>query len=221
MELDNQIEERVRENFHRLSREISSAGENFYSHGWVMGTSGNLSAVVSQEPMLLAITGSGLDKGHLSPDHVILIDEQMNVLQGKYNPSAETALHIALVQEMSCGAVFHTHSIWSTILSKFHEKDGGLWIEGFEMLKSLSGVKTHSHREWIPILQNSQDMDALAQELRSILKRETGIHGFMLSGHGLYTWGRTPQEAKRHVEGLEFLLEVQGRIHALENRQLK
>ncbi len=214
MEFYFNLNEALKRDFESISVELSRIGAGFYSRGWVMGTSGNLSALVSEDPLLLAITGSGLDKGNLQYDQIILIDREANVLHGKYEPSAETALHITLVNETACRAVFHTHSLWSTVLSKIHEKNGGLWIEGFEMLKSLDGVKTHEHREWIPILRNSQDMGALSQELKEILRDHPGTHGFMLSGHGLYAWGKSLQEAKRHVEGLEFLLEVRGRMES-------
>jgi methylthioribulose-1-phosphate dehydratase len=221
LELDLETDEQIRNRFQDISKEIAVTGQSFYHNGWVFGTSGNLSAVVSDEPSLLAITGSGLDKGNLSSEKIILIDREMKVIWGNYRPSAETALHLTLVQEKSCRAVFHTHSIWSTILSQKYEKDGGIWIEGLEMLKSLDGVKTHEHREWIPILKNSQDMDALAIRLKEVLNQTPNIHGFMLSGHGLYTWGKTIQEAKRHVEGIEFILEVHGRMDSLNPKQKK
>jgi methylthioribulose-1-phosphate dehydratase len=67
------------------------------------------------------------------------------------------------------------------------------------------------HREWVPIVPNDQDMPALARRVREVLDRDPAVHGFLLSGHGLYTWGRTLEEAERHVEILEFLLEVAGR----------
>jgi methylthioribulose-1-phosphate dehydratase len=75
----------------------------------------------------------------------------------------------------------------------------------------LSGVRTHLHREWIPILENSQDMPLLASELEGVLERHPDMHGFLLRGHGLYTWGRNLAEARRHIEIFEFLLEVTGR----------
>ena len=218
MEFNYNSNEALKKNYEKISNELSKIGAVFYSHGWVMGTSGNLSAVVSEDPLILAITGSGLDKGYLEQNQIILIDQNENVLHGKYKPSAETALHITLVKEISCRAVFHIHSPWSTVLSKIHEKNGGLWIEGYEMLKALDGIKTHEHREWLPILQTSQDMDALSQELKEVLRNSPRAHGFMLSGHGLYAWGKSTQEAKRHVEGLEFLLEVLGRTESLNTR---
>ena len=76
------------------------------------------------------------------------------------------------------------------------------------MLKGLEGVRTHKHREWLPILENSQDMVKLAELVSKTLHETPGIHGFLLREHGLYTWGRSLPEAKRHVEILEFLMEV-------------
>ncbi len=199
--------------FEQISTELAHTGYGFYNQGWLYGTSGNLSAVLRREPLLLAITGSGLDKGHMETEQIIHIDHDANVLLGKYRPSAETALHIAVIDETGCGSVFHTHSVWSTLVSRKHEKEGGIRIEGFEMLKGLDGVRTHEHTEWIPIFPNTQNMDALAMEVRNVLRKTPQIHGFLLSGHGLYTWGKDIQETKRHVEVMEFLIEAYGRAN--------
>jgi len=111
----------------------------------------------------------------------------------------------------AAGSVLHTHSVWSTILSERHLGDKGLAITGYEMLKGLEGVHTHEHREWIPIVENDQDMPRLTARVHDVLQTEPAAHAFLISGHGLYTWGRTIAEAERHVEILEFLLEAQGR----------
>jgi methylthioribulose-1-phosphate dehydratase len=79
------------------------------------------------------------------------------------------------------------------------------------MLKGLAGVTTHEQREWIPIVENDQDMKRLAAKVGDAIARNPAAHAFLLSGHGLYTWGATLAEAERHVEALEFLLEVTGR----------
>jgi methylthioribulose-1-phosphate dehydratase len=106
----------------------------------------------------------------------------------------------------------HTHSVWSNILSDAYAADCGLSIEGYEMLKGLEGVATHEHLEWMPIIENSQDMTGLAALVERALTQHPGTHGFLLRRHGLYTWGKDLAEAKRHVEILEFLLEVRGRV---------
>jgi methylthioribulose-1-phosphate dehydratase len=60
----------------------------------------------------------------------------------------------------------------------------------------------------LPILENSQDIIELAQRVSTTLRDLSGIHGFLVRKHGFYTWGASLQEAKRHVEILEFLMEV-------------
>jgi methylthioribulose-1-phosphate dehydratase len=132
-------------------------------------------------------------------------------------PSAETLLHLEIVGTRGAGAVLHTHSVWSTILSERHLADAGLAIEGYEMLKGLDGVSSHQHREWIPIVPNDQDMSRLAARVRDAFRATPEAHAFLIAGHGLYTWGRTIADAERHVEILEFLFEVVGRTRGPEN----
>jgi len=194
-----------------VAARLAEIGRNFYGRGWVLGTSGNFSAVVSQEPLRLAITASGMDKGRLAADQILQVDASGKVVAGAGRPSDETRLHLAVVSAREAGAVLHTHSVWSTILSEVYAGAGGLSLEGYEMLKGLAGVRTHEHREWLPIIDNAQDMARLAERVAETLQRHPDSHGFLLRRHGLYTWGRDLAEARRHVEILEFLFEVTGR----------
>ena len=177
----------------------------------MLGTSGNLSGVVEREPLRLAITPSGVSKGELSADQILEIDATGTVTHGVGSPSAEARLHVEVVRARGAGSVLHTHSIWSTLLSDRHAGAGGVAIDGYEMLKGLEGVKTHEHREWIPILDNDQDMARLAGRLQDTLNQNPGCHAFLLRRHGMYTWGESLAQAVRHVEIVEFLLEVVGR----------
>ena len=197
--------------------DLCAIGRQFYERGWVLGTSGNFSAVLSPEPLRLAITASSVHKGTLAPEQILEIDEQARVLSGTGQPSAETLLHVEIVRARGAGAVLHTHSVWSTILSDVHAAERGLAISGYEMLKGLDGVRTHEHREWIPIVPNDQDMPRLAQEVRRALDGDATSHAFLLHRHGLYTWGQTLADAHRHVEILEFLLEAVGRRGEIGN----
>jgi len=202
----------VAENFSQIASSLSSIASGFHSRGWVLGTSGNLSAVVNREPLSLAMSPSGFDKASLRPEQFLLVDEYAQTVNGHdARPSAETLLHIRIVRERGAGAVLHTHSVWSTMLSDLYAEAGGLAIEGYEMLKGLEGVATHDHSEWLPILENSQDMPALAEKVGEVLLQNPKAHGFLLRRHGLYSWGADLVQAKRHVEILEFLLEAVGR----------
>jgi methylthioribulose-1-phosphate dehydratase len=197
--------------FDTLTAALAEIGRSFYQRGWVFGTSGNFSAVVSERPLRLAITPTGLDKGALEPKQFMEIDDRARVVRGQGKPSAETGLHVAIARTRGAGAVLHTHSLWSTVLSEANAGAGAVTIEGFEMLKGLQGVYTHEHREILPIFENSQDIAQLATQVQARLESDPAIHGFLLRRHGLYTWGRDLAEAKRHVEILEFLLEALGR----------
>ncbi len=194
-----------------LAKELAKLGREFHKRGWALGTSGNYSVVLKRSPLRLLITSTGLDKSVLTDHDFIEIDSEGRVLAGKAKPSAETFLHLAIARVKNVGCILHTHSVWGTLLSERHTAKGGLAITGYEMLKGLEGVRTHEHREWIPIFENSQDISSLAQKVAALLEREGDAHGFLLSGHGLYTWGEDVAQAHRHVEIFEFLLEIVGR----------
>jgi methylthioribulose-1-phosphate dehydratase len=197
--------------------QLVEIGREFYRRGWVQGTSGNFSAVVGRDPLRLAITPSGSDKGALAADQILEIDGFGNVITGSAQPSAEAPLHLALVRARGAGAVLHTHSIWSTILSDI---DGeGLAIEGYEMLKGLDGVATHEQCEWVPVLENTQDWSSAVPRVEAMLARYTNAHSFLIRRHGLYTWGQDLAQARRHVDILEFLFEVIGRKRGTSWRQ--
>ncbi len=204
------------ETIEEIAEGLVSVAKGFYGRGWLMGTSGNLSAVVQREPLRLAITASGVDKGELTAEQVLLVDENVHIVNESSNkpsrrkPSDESLLHVRIVKERGAGAVLHTHSIWNTIFSDLHAKYGGVKIQGFEMLKGLAGVRSHEHSEWLPVVENSQDMPSLADTISKTLSAHPSAHGFLIRRHGLYTWGDNLAQAKRHIEILEFLLETMG-----------
>jgi len=192
------------------STNLAGIGRIFYEKNWVLGTSGNFSTVIARHPLILLITASGAHKGELTSKDFLCLGADASVIAGSGKPSAETLIHKAIIDQRGAGAVLHTHSIWATVLSEVHAPSGGFAIEGYEMLKGLSGVQTHQHHEWLPILANTQDYAELQEEVMRLLHDRPDIHGILLQGHGLYTWGTQLQEARRHVEILEFLLDVTG-----------
>jgi len=180
-----------------------------YTQGWVPATSGNFSVRHSGR---ILITASGLDKGQLTPAGLLEIDLEGRVLSGEGKPSAETGLHLVLYKARpAAGAILHVHSVWNTLLSGIHEAASHVDLSGYELLKGLSGVATHEHVEQIPILANSQNYTHLTHQLEDALAAYPAAHGVLLSRHGLYTWGESVAEARRHLEALEFLFEVEGR----------
>jgi methylthioribulose-1-phosphate dehydratase len=157
------------------------------------------------------MTGSGFDKGALQPDQFVIVDAQARSLDPAFpKPSAEALLHTTLASHAGAGAVLHTHSVWATLLSEGFLAAGALRISGYEMLKGLAGITTHEAEAIIEIVPNTQDMEPLAATLQARLLDPTQPlrHGFLMAGHGLYTWGESIAAARRQVEVLEFLFET-------------
>ncbi|HEX4807324.1 MAG TPA: class II aldolase/adducin family protein, partial [Bryobacteraceae bacterium] len=125
--------------FPSVARALANTGRSFYERGWVLGTAGNFSAVLSRQPFRLAITATGLHKGELEENDFLIVDDSAKVLSGAGKPSAETTLHIAIAQTKGASAILHTHSVWATILSEAHASNGGFELNGYEMLKGLAG----------------------------------------------------------------------------------
>lgn len=204
--------------FNASTHGIIEVGKYLYNRGWLYATSGNLSSLISSDPTVVAITESGTFKGNLRTDNIIAIDSEMNVIKGNGKPSSETLLHLKLEASAKAGAVLHTHSVWSNVISSYFSESEGIYLSGYEMLKALNGVKTHEHEEFLPIIENNQDMKKVSIELDKVLIEKPGIHGFILRKHGLYTWGRDLMEALRHLEALEYLLESEGRLLSFKDK---
>lgn len=195
-----------------LNQELAEAGQEFYRRGWVLGTSGNFSALLARKPLRVVVTASGMEKGKLDETNFLELDDDAEILQGFGKPSAETLIHLTIYRFMpKARSILHTHSVWGTILSDHFFEQGAIEISGYEMLKGLAGVTTHEHTERVPIVENSQDYVALAHVIENVIRDNSDIHGIYLRRHGLYTWGETVADARRHVEIFEFLFEVLGR----------
>lgn len=194
---------------------LRETGAYFHSRGWSVGTSSNYSVVLSQQPLELIVTASGMDKGRLERcDFVRVGADGKPTSAGQPKSSAETLLHVVVGQEVpNVGCILHTHSVWATLLSDLYAAEGGFSIEGYEMLKGFSGVTTHEYSAWIEIFENTQDIPQLAEQVRARLRDTQNPlrHGYLIRKHGLYTWGRDVAEARRHIEIFEFLLECTAR----------
>lgn len=183
--------------------------------GWAPATSTNYSVRLpdADAPAYCAITSSGVDKGTIEVEHILTVDQHGRPIDaGGLKPSAETPLHLLLYRTMGTGAVLHTHSLPAALLSQLARDKGQVLLSGWELLKGLSGIDTHEVEISLPVFPNSQDMQALSTRVERSLSSERSCYGFLLAGHGLYTWGKDIPEAKRHLEVLEYLLQCQREV---------
>ncbi len=191
---------------------LCRAVTNLAAQGWCQGTGGNFSVTLGHEPLRLLLTRSGVHKRFLAPEDLMVVGPGGLAADGETaRPSAEASLHTGIVEARGAGSVLHVHSVANTLLGEHYADAGGFTLRGYEMLKGLQGVLTHEAEVFVPVLRNSQDMVALSAEMMAVLAAHPEISGFLLAGHGLYTWGATLDEAYRHVEIFEFLFECVAR----------
>jgi methylthioribulose-1-phosphate dehydratase len=198
----------------QATMDIIEAGQWIASRHWCPATGGNFSRRLSAQKLLM--TASARDKGNLTAADLLQVNLQGEAIDSELKPSAETLLHAALYQlNADIGAVLHTHSIAATVLSRL-TPDAWLTLQGYEMQKSLSGVQTHDQAVQIAIFENNQNMQQLADQVRNRWSQQSLHWGLLVRAHGLYAWGKDMTEARRHLEGLEFLLACE-----LEMRRLQ
>lgn len=187
---------------------IVEAGRFLYQQGWSPATSSNYSARIDAEH--IAITVSGRHKGQLGAGDVMVVDLAGRPVQSDSRSSAETRLHTALYEVFpEIGAVLHTHSVKATVLSRLLPPDQPLELEGYELQKAFNGVETHESVLTVPVFDNTQNINALAERTREWFRDHPEQPGYLIRGHGLYTWGKTMADCLRHVEAFEFLFECE------------
>ena len=199
-----------------LSLEIIEAGRFLFGRGWSPATSSNYSTRLSATEALLTV--SGKHKGQLGLDDVLATDLSGNSLEPGKKPSAETLLHTQLYRwRPEIGAVLHTHSVNATVLSRL-TPGNSLEFEDYELQKAFSGVSTHASKVQVPIFDNDQDIERLAGKVQPWLEAHPDCVGYLIRGHGLYTWGARMSDALRQIEAFEFLFECELKIRAVLNR---
>lgn len=182
--------------------------------GWCPATGGNMSLRLNANQCL--ITESGKDKGSLTKADFLPVETANNHVPSGCTPSAETGLHTLIYRLYpQINAVLHTHSVNATVLSRVERREA-LVLQGYEMQKSLGGQIGHLDSVAIPIFDNDQVITRLVACVAAYAEATPLQYGFLVRGHGLYCWGRHVAEARRHLEGLEFLFQCELQRRLLE-----
>ncbi|MEO3808009.1 methylthioribulose 1-phosphate dehydratase [Sphaerisporangium sp. B11E5] len=184
---------------------LAAEAARFTSFGWMRGTSGNLSEVVSRDPLRLAVTASGLDKGELSASDVAVVgpDGASVAVEGvaPLAPSAEAGLHARVAAVTGMDAIVHVHALNAVIAG--HHWPAGVRLRDVETLKGI-GRLAHDDEVVIPVIANSQDMDELGDRFEAAY--DPGTPAVIVASHGLYTWGPSLHRARHITECVEWLL---------------
>jgi len=197
-----------------LAQAIVDAGRFLHGRGWSPATSSNYSSRLTDSQALLTV--SGKHKGQLTTDDLLTVDMNGQSLEEGKKPSAETLLHTQLYRwKPEIGAVLHTHSVNATVLSKLCSGDSLTFVD-YELQKAFSGVATHESEVVVPIFDNDQNIDRLASHIQPWLDEHADCVGYLIRGHGLYTWGSKMSDALRQIEAFEFLFECELKMRLLQ-----
>jgi methylthioribulose-1-phosphate dehydratase len=173
--------------------------------GWMRGTSGNLSVVLSRDPLRLAVTVSGLDKGELSAADVVAVDALGAVVPDQPNParipSAEAGLHARIAAVSGAGAVVHVHVLAPVVAAQ--RWPAGVPLQDLEMLKGF-GRAAHDDPVTIPVIANAQNTRVLGDAFEAGYRADTPA--LIVARHGVYVWGEDLHQARHRLECLEWLL---------------
>ena len=187
------------------ARTIADTGRDLAALGWTPATSSNFS--MRLDASHIAVTISGRDKGRLSGEDVMVVDLDGGAVATTARPSAETLLHTQIYRRFAdANAVLHTHSRAQTVASRLFASRGVVRFEGWELQKAITGYMTHESTLDLPVFANTQDMSELVREVDAWIDAGKPLSGYLIDGHGIYTWGRDMPETRRHLEAFEFLL---------------
>lgn len=194
-----------------LIRELNTTGHN-------PATSGNYSLRASTSNDYAIVSESGVDKSKFDVDNFLPVffkDHEIHPLfqrEGRKS-SDETDIHLAIYESTDAGCVLHSHKVEALLFANLFPRNNYATIEGLELLKGLKGIKTHETKIEIPLFENTQDIKNLADRMKPVLEAtrtsKVKVYSTILRGHGIYVWGETVEDAKRHLEVFDYLFKYQ------------
>ena len=123
-----------------LKKQVYEANMQLPAHGLVTFTWGNVSAI-DRESGLFIIKPSGVDYDKLTPERMVVMDLNMNKIEGDLNPSSDTATHCQLYRAFpQIGGIVHTHSPWATSWAQAGRALVGVFTHGAGVVEHEIGV---------------------------------------------------------------------------------
>ena len=186
-----------------LKQRVYEANMLLPRYGLVTFTWGNASEI-DRETGIMAIKPSGVDYDLLSPEDMVLVDLDGKRVEGRYNPSSDTATHIELYKAFpQIGGVVHTHSSYATSWAQ-----AGLSIPCYgtthadyiygevPCLRNLTKAEIEEAYE-----RNTGDL--IVDEFRRMGKDVVAVPAVLCKNHGPFTWGKDAHDAVHNAVVLE------------------
>jgi len=174
---------------------MCAVGKLLYDRGYVAANDGNLSLKV--EPDRLLVTPSGVSKGRLTPDMLLVTDLEGNVLEGNRHPSSETKMHLAVYRgRPDVGAVVHAHPPVSTAFAVCRRGMETPYLS--ELVTGLGAVPCTPSFAML-------STDEVPRSVEPYLADHCAV---LLANHGALTWGEDLWEAFDRMETVEHTAKI-------------
>lgn len=196
-----------------LKKEIVEVGKRIYNRGYVASNDGNISARIDEKRIL--ITPTGVSKGFMKPEDLIVVDLNGKKLSGKKNQSSESNMHLRIYKDRpDVMSVCHSHPPYAT----------GFAVAGIHMDKMILPEVIISLGK-IPIVEyGTTGTDELYKMISKYIK---DFDAFLLENHGALTVGTSVLNAYHKMETLEhaaliqFIAKQLGRVNTLDKKRSK
>lgn len=184
-----------------LKKQVYDCNMLLPKYGLVTFTWGNVSAI-DRKSGCVVIKPSGVDYDSLSPDKMVVVDLDGNIIEGKYNPSSDTPTHIELYKSFpKIAGVVHTHSIFATSFAQATESIPAFGTTHADYFYgSIPCTRTLTNDE----IKNEYELNTgkvIAETFSNI--DENAIPGVLVANHGPFCWGRDANEAVYHAKVIE------------------
>lgn len=186
-----------------LKKLVCDANIELTRRSLVIYTWGNVSGI-DRAAGVVAIKPSGVPYDDLTPEKIVLLDLDGNVIEDELRPSSDTPTHIELYKKFTTiGGICHTHSQAATS-----------WAQACREIPCLGTTHADNFYGPIPVTEQlTEDKIKEDYELntaRAIVRRFIGIDplqmpAVLVANHGPFTWGQTPEKA---VEAMVILEEI-------------
>lgn len=175
--------------------EICQVGKLLYDRGYVVSNDGNLSLRVAPDRLL--VTPSGVGKGRMTPDMLVVTDLEGNVLEGDRHPSSETKMHLEVYRcRPDVQAVVHAHPPVSTAFAVCRQG-----LETPYLAETVVGLDSVPCTPSFAMLST----DEVPKSIRPYLPDHNAV---LLANHGALTWGADLWQAFDRMETVEHTAKI-------------
>ena len=184
-----------------LKKKVCEANLELVRHGLVIFTWGNVSGI-DRESGLVVIKPSGVSYEGMTPEDMVVVSLDGEVVEGALRPSSDTPTHLVLYKAFKeIGGVVHTHSTYATA-----------WAQAGLDIPNIGTTHADYFHDAVPCTADMTEAEVKGEyELETgnvIVRRFEGLNpvhtpGVLVKNHGPFTWGRDAAEAVHNAVVLE------------------